>query len=51
MRIDDLNRRVSELENQMVLPVKIRIGWYDDPEPLDPNVNHIQLRWYDEIVL
>ena len=47
MRIDSLDRRLTDLEKQQGEPPKIRLRWYDDPEPLDPNVIHIKLRWLD----
>ena len=49
MRTDSLDRRLADLEKQREEPPKIRLRWYDDPEPLDPNVIRIQLKWFDEV--
>ena len=50
MKVDSLERRLADLEKQCEEPPKIRFGWYDDdPEPLDSNVVHIQIRWFDEV--
>ncbi len=52
MKTDSLSRRLENLESQQEEPPKIRLRWYDDdPEPLDPNAIHIQLRWLDEVRL
>jgi len=51
MKIDSLDRRLTDLEKQREGPPKIRLRWYDDPEPLDQNAIHIQLRWFDEVRL
>ncbi len=46
MKTESLNNRLSNLENQMVLPAKVRLGWYG--EKFDPNVRYIRLKWLDE---
>jgi hypothetical protein len=42
-------KRLEDLEKQHVEPPHIILRWYDDPEPLDPNAIHVQLRWLEEI--
>ena len=51
MKTDSLSRRLEDLEKQQEEPPKILLRWYDDPEPLDPQAIHIQLRWSDEVRL
>ena len=51
MKTDSLSRRLEDLERQQEEPPKIRLRWYDDPEPSNPNAIHIKLRWWDEVKL
>jgi hypothetical protein len=44
-----LERRLTDLEEQSEDQLKIRLRWYDDREPLDPNAIHIKLRRLDEV--
>jgi hypothetical protein len=48
MKTDSLSRRLEDLERQQEGTPKIRLRWYDDPEPSNPNAIHIKLRWLDE---
>jgi hypothetical protein len=48
MKTNSLSRRLEDLEMQQEETPKIRLRWFDDPEPLDPNVIRIKLRWLDE---
>jgi len=51
MKINSLSRRLVDLEKQREKQPKIRLRWYDDPDPSNPNAIHIKLRWWDEVRL
>jgi hypothetical protein len=48
MKTDSLSRRLEDLEMQQEIPPKIRLRWYDDPAPPNPNAIQIKLHWLDE---
>jgi hypothetical protein len=48
MKTDSLSRRLEDLERLQEEPPKVRLRWYDDPEPPNPNAIQIKLRWLDE---
>ena len=48
MKTNSLSRRLEDLEMQQEETPKIHLRWYDDPEPLGPNVIRIKLRWLDD---
>jgi hypothetical protein len=48
MKTDSLSRRLEDLERLQEEPPKVRLRWYDDLVPSNPNAIHIKIRWLDE---
>jgi hypothetical protein len=48
MKTNSLSRRLEDLEMQQEETPKVRLRWYDDPEPPNPNAIQIKLHWLDE---